>query len=134
MSNVQKWFWYFDDAQGMWDLDMVDDGSWPETGPEPGPETGPGVIEHVVAVAEPVAVKPRYNHRFYNHRFWPSPRASNMARALGRKGRNDHAKALVFLAERASVTVAELLEITPGAYIRKYAAFESNPYLRRWGV
>ena len=21
----QKWFWYFDSAQGMWDIDMVDE-------------------------------------------------------------------------------------------------------------
>ena len=104
MSSRQNWFWYYDQAQGMWDIDIHE--------PEAEAEAEPDAI--------PIAP--------YNHRFWPSPRASNMARALGRTGRNNHAKALIFLAERANITVPQLLEITPIAYLEKYAPFENNTY------
>ena len=96
----QKWFWYYDRAQGMWDIDIE---PWSHS-------------------LQP-ALCP------YNHRFWPSPRASNLARTLGRKGQNNHAKALVFLAERACITVPQLLQITPIVYLQMYAPYEQGPYI-----
>ena len=51
----------------------------------------------------------------YNHHFWPSPRPKLFAKALGLK-KKTHEESLQALADKAHITVAELLEMNPLVY------------------
>jgi hypothetical protein len=61
-------------------------------------------------------IHPKLN---YNHRFWPSPRAKNIANHLNANVRS-HKDALRFLANRANLTLEALLEMNPLIYADKY--------------
>ena len=49
----QKWFWYYDQAQGMWDIDMVDEG----------PEWDPSASASASAEAAEDYLCPNCNYR-----------------------------------------------------------------------
>jgi len=59
----------------------------------------------------------------YNHANWPSPRAKQLANTIlkpkGKKIRK-HEDALQFLADRAKITVTQLLTMSSGEYRQKY--------------
>ena len=70
----------------------------------------------VAAPAPEVKVKPDYNHKF-----WPSPRPKLFAKACAPERKfTSHQDALEFLAKKAKMTVANLLEMSPDTYIQKY--------------
>jgi hypothetical protein len=61
----------------------------------------------------------------YNHHYWPSPRPKLFAKSLGIKART-HQEALQALANRAHITVPELLEMNPLIYESKYMPMRSH--------
>lgn len=78
-----------------------------------------GVVEHTMEPppappSSPVPKKPNYNHHY-----WPSPRPKLFARALGAKVRG-HEDSLVFLANKAGITVNALLQMNPLVYESNY--------------
>ena len=64
----------------------------------------------------------------YNHPLWPSPRPKLFAKALGFKIKK-HEDALEYLAQRAKITVEELLKMDPDIYAEKHMGGKRNaPY------
>jgi hypothetical protein len=63
---------------------------------------------------------PKKTRPDYKHRFWPSPRPRNFAKALGHHPRT-HEQALDMLAKHANITVEELLETCPHVYGERYS-------------
>lgn len=74
--------------------------------------------EHSVSVSE---ATPEASPAPYKNRHWPSPRPKLFAKACAPhlKAMKHHV-ALEFLAERANITVDELLKMDPDTYITKY--------------
>ena len=68
--------------------------------------------------ASPIKVRPDYRHRF-----WPSPRPKNFAKALGYSAKS-HQAALSYLAKHANMSVAELLETNPLIYEKTYMPYK----------
>jgi len=58
---------------------------------------------------------------YYKHSLWPSPRPKLFAKACAPHLKSmKHQEALVFLANRANITVDELREMSPSNYAEKY--------------
>ena len=76
--------------------------------------------------AKPVAAAPAPTYELmpepdYKHKFWPSPRPKLFAKACAPEMKSmKHQDALEFLAERAKITVPQLLEMAPGIYIHRH--------------
>ena len=74
-------------------------------------------------VPEAKTTKPNYKHPL-----WPSPRPKLFAKALGFKIKK-HEDALEYLAQRAKITVEELLKMDPDIYAEKHMGGKRNaPY------
>jgi hypothetical protein len=58
----------------------------------------------------------RIARSLYNHRLWPSPRAQQYAKAIGKK-RLKHSDAIDYLAARATLTKEEFLKMHPARYL-----------------
>jgi len=93
------------------------------TGPEaPSIERLPCGIQYAAAAPE-VKAKPNYKHPL-----WPSPRPKLFAKALGYKIKK-HEDALKYLAQRAKITLEELLKMDPETYAEKHMGGKRNaPY------
>jgi len=85
--------------------------------PAPAPAPSPAPAPAPAPVAAPVAkAKPNYNHAN-----WPSPRPKLFAKACAPdRAFKKHQDALEFLAEKAGITVNDLLKMDPDTYIQKH--------------
>jgi hypothetical protein len=93
------------------------------TGPEgPSIERLPCGIKYVAPVSQQETLpKPDYTHKF-----WPSPRPKLFAKACAPEMKSmKHQDALEFLANRAEITVNDLLKIDPNTYIQRHMGNKS---------
>lgn len=69
----------------------------------------------------------------YNHCYWPSPRAKMFANYVNHNGPKitKHEDALAFLAQRAALTVEELLNMSPQTYIANHNYNVTPPFIKR---
>lgn len=107
------------DWQALWREAAAEPVPYEQSEPQPEPE---------------VKVKPDYNHKF-----WPSPRPKLFAKACAPERKfTSHQNALEFLASKAGITVADLLEMEPRTYIQKHMGNKApncwdRINARRWG-
>lgn len=98
----------------------------PAWAPKEAEHAAPAAVEAVEALA-PKPAKPNYKHPL-----WPSPRPKLFAKALSFKIKK-HEDALEYLAQRAKITVEELLKMDPETYAEKHMGGKRNaPYNCGW--